>query len=87
MFESGNWRRDSDDEDESEDEEDDGILNLDRLRQETEAIQARKEEERLAKQYGVHMSNGDAEDADGPSEETAENGESSGAAEESIATT
>lgn len=77
MFESGKWRNE-DDEEESEDE-DDGILNLAKLREETEAIQRRKEEERLAKEFGIPMSNGHTEYVDGPSEETTENGESSGA--------
>lgn len=43
LFESGKWR----DEDDSEDEDDDA-WNLEKLRQETEAIRLRKEEQRLA---------------------------------------
>lgn len=77
MFESGNWRTEEDD-DESEDE-DDGVLNLAKLREETEAIRQRKEEERLAKEFGIPVSNGHTQDTDGPPEEAAENGESSGA--------
>lgn len=89
MFESGNWRTESDDESE---DEDDGVLNLENLRKETEAIQARKEEERLAKQFGIPMSNGQTDGVEDPCEETAGNGESSSAAEangttESTATT
>lgn len=88
MFESGNWRTGSDDE-ESEDEgnDDDGVLNLEKLRKETEAIQAKKEEERLAKQFGIPFSNGGGtEDLAAQAEETSENGESSGAAEANGAT-
>ena len=46
MFESGNWRLDVDDS-EGEDE-DDGTFNLDKLREETERIRTKKEEDRLA---------------------------------------
>jgi hypothetical protein len=45
LFESGNWRVDSDD---SEDEEDDDTWNLEKLREETEALRQKKEDERLA---------------------------------------
>ncbi len=48
MFESGNWRMDDEDE-----EEDDGAWNLEKLRQETEALRTRKEEERLAAMHGL----------------------------------
>ncbi|KAF7590814.1 hypothetical protein BBP40_002336 [Aspergillus hancockii] len=48
MFESGEWRE----EDESSDEEDDDAFNLDALRNETERLEAQKEEERLAKLHG-----------------------------------
>lgn len=47
MFESGKWQ----DDDESEDEDDD-IWNLERMRDETEAIRRKKEEERLASVHG-----------------------------------
>lgn len=47
LFESGNWRGDSD---ESEDD-DDETWNLEKLREQTEAIRARKEEERLLGMY------------------------------------
>lgn len=58
LFESGNWRstEDSDDED-----DDDGVWNLEKLRQETEALREKKEEERLATLHGVVAPN----DADG----------------------
>lgn len=44
LFESGKWG----DEDESEDEDDDDVWNLQKLREETEGIRSKKEEERLA---------------------------------------
>lgn len=47
LFESGKWR----DVDDSEDEDDDA-WNLEKLRQETEAIRVRKEEDRLLGIYG-----------------------------------
>ncbi|KJZ80222.1 hypothetical protein HIM_00072 [Hirsutella minnesotensis 3608] len=48
LFESGKWR----DEDDSDEDEDDA-WNLERLRNETEAIRIKKEEERLATLHGV----------------------------------
>lgn len=47
MFESGKWK----DEDDSDDDDDDA-WNLEKLRRETDAVQSRKEEERLAALYG-----------------------------------
>ena len=47
LFESGNWRMD----DESEDDDDDA-WNLETLRQETEALRQKKEDERVVQQYG-----------------------------------
>ena len=65
LFESGNWRSvDSDDEgddDDDNDGDDDGVWNLEKLRRETEALRVRKEEERLAKQNGVPVQNGVAD--------------------------
>jgi hypothetical protein len=49
LFEQGDWR---DSEADSDDEDDDGTWNLDALRRETEALRQKKEEERLAKEYG-----------------------------------
>lgn len=46
LFESGNWRFTEDDDDASDDENDDA-WNLEKLRQETQAIRDKKEEERL----------------------------------------
>ena len=48
LFESGNWRL----EEESESEDDDDLLNLAKLREETEALRQRKEDERLANLEG-----------------------------------
>lgn len=51
LFESGKWR----DEDDSEatDDEDDDVWNLAKLREETQALRDRKEEERLLGVYGA----------------------------------
>ncbi|KAH6640789.1 hypothetical protein F5144DRAFT_609712 [Chaetomium tenue] len=69
MFESGNWR--GEDDDESEDE-DDSAWNLERLRQETEAIRERKEAERVAAMHGLpppsNEPNGEPEEAAEPEE-------------------
>ncbi|KAF7714683.1 Zinc finger C3H1-type domain-containing protein [Penicillium ucsense] len=57
MFESGDWK----DEESSDEEEDDDTWNLDALRDETEQLKERTEEERVAKLTGVDVSsNGDA---------------------------
>ncbi|PSR82327.1 hypothetical protein BD289DRAFT_342654, partial [Coniella lustricola] len=77
LFESGNWRTQSDDEasdSESEDEADDAdddAWNLEKLRKETEAIRQRKEDERIQKEFGIPPSNeADEDDAEaGPSGE------------------
>ncbi|BCS19417.1 translation machinery-associated protein TMA46 [Aspergillus puulaauensis] len=53
LFESGNWR--TEDSEPDSDEEDDGAFNLVALRRETENIQTRKEEERLAKLHGLDL--------------------------------
>jgi hypothetical protein len=53
MFESGNWKMDVDDEEaDEEDDAQDDAWNLEKLRQETEAIRERKEAERIAAQNG-----------------------------------
>jgi hypothetical protein len=46
LFESGDWRAEEDDEEDEDDGND--IWNLDKLREETEALREKKEEERLA---------------------------------------
>lgn len=51
LFESGNWRTQAD-ESESEDDDDDA-WNLEKMRKETEALREKKEEERLAAQFGA----------------------------------
>lgn len=55
LFESGNWKMDE----EESDEEDEGALNLEKLRQETEALRIKREEERLAALHGLPQPNGD----------------------------
>lgn len=52
LFESGDYRAESGDE---EDDDDDGGFNLAALRRETERIRAAKEQERLAKEYGIEV--------------------------------
>ena len=60
LFESGNWRTLDADLDEADDDEgdngneadDDDVWNLDRMRKETEILRAKREEERLASQFG-----------------------------------
>lgn len=47
MFESGKWK----DEDDSESEDEDDVWNLQKLREETEGIRSKKEEERLLASY------------------------------------
>lgn len=59
MFEKGDWEA-SGDEDESGDEEgDDDSWNMEKLRQETEALREKKEAERLAGYGGGTATNGD----------------------------
>jgi hypothetical protein len=53
LFESGKWK---DEEDEDADSDDDDVWNLQKLRTETEAMQARKEEERLLASHGIPSS-------------------------------
>lgn len=70
LFESGNWRGDSDDE--ASDGEDDGVWNLQKMREETERIRQRKEDERLAKEYGIPYLNGEPVSGDATTEEATE---------------
>jgi DRG Family Regulatory Proteins, Tma46 len=49
LFESGKWRVEDDSDADSDD--DDDVWNLEKMRKETEALQARKEEERLLSSY------------------------------------
>lgn len=77
LFESGNWRTESDDEASDDEDEDD----LERLRQETEAIRQKQEEERLANEFGTLTTNGDTQDDDANLAGDDEAGETNGAAE------
>jgi hypothetical protein len=95
MFESGHWKdsedEDSDDSDDSE--EDDGddnkeSFNLEAMRQETERIRQKKEEERLARANGEPVSdphgdtNSNADDGQEGDDDTGDgSGESSGGQE------
>ena len=59
MFEKGDWNASGDeDEDEDEDEEDEA-WNMEKLRQETEALREKKEAERIAGHGGGAATNGD----------------------------
>jgi hypothetical protein len=88
MFEKGDWNA-SGDEDESYDEEGDDTWNMEKLRQETEALREKKEAERIAGYGKGAVMNGDngvlghiepdtnGADDEGPEGE-AEDGEASG---------
>ncbi|KAM7208603.1 translation machinery-associated protein 46 [Naviculisporaceae sp. PSN 640] len=52
LFESGNWRTELDD----DEGDDDDAWNLEKLRKETEAMQIKREEERLAALHGIPVS-------------------------------
>lgn len=52
LFESGNWRTELDD----DEGDDDDAWNLEKLRKETEALQIKREEERLAALHGIPIS-------------------------------
>ncbi|KAI3392497.1 hypothetical protein diail_5632 [Diaporthe ilicicola] len=71
LFESGNWGAGSDDDD-SDDEGGDDAWNLQKMREETERIRQRKEDERLAKEYGIPYLNGEPVSGDATAEETTE---------------
>jgi hypothetical protein len=58
MFEKGDWNINGDEEGEDGDEDDDDVWNLEKLRQETEALRERKEAERIAGTGGGATSNG-----------------------------
>ncbi len=57
MFEKGDWNVSGDEEEDGEDEEDDA-WNLEKLRQETEALREKKEAERIAGVGGGASTNG-----------------------------
>ena len=53
LFESGNWRADSDEEDsDDEDEDDQRRWNIEQMRKDTERLQIQREDERLQRQLG-----------------------------------
>lgn len=66
LFESGNWRPVDDDDDDSDEEEESGptdtAWNLEQMRRETERLQLKREEERLANGWGVNQDDGDGND-------------------------
>jgi len=60
MFEKGDWNASGDeDEDDEDDEEEDEAWNMEKLRQETEALREKKEAERIAGYGGDAATNGD----------------------------
>nr|OQO22726.1 hypothetical protein B0A51_08385 [Rachicladosporium sp. CCFEE 5018] len=59
MFEKGDWQA-SEGESDDDDGDDDGGLNLSALRRETEALRAKREDERLAKLFGGTVDAGNA---------------------------
>lgn len=81
LFESGNWRRDSDDE--ASDDEEDDVWNLQKMREETERIRQKKEDERLAKEYGIPYLNGEPVSGDASTEDMAGASQPPGALEAS----
>jgi hypothetical protein len=58
MFEKGDWNVNGDEEDEDSGDDDDDAWNLEKLRQETEALREKKEAERIAGTGGGAASNG-----------------------------
>lgn len=58
LFESGKWR---DEDDSDADDDDDDAWNLEKLRNETEAVRIKKEEERLAGLHDVEGNTGNAD--------------------------
>lgn len=76
LFESGNWRTEESDmesDDETEEaEEQDKAWNLEKLRNETEALRIKEEEERLSKENGASATNGETAQDTAPPEEATE---------------
>ncbi|KAK2598114.1 Translation machinery-associated protein 46 [Conoideocrella luteorostrata] len=66
LFESGKWRG----EDESEDDDDDDTWNLEKLRQETEAVRSQKEEQRLVTSYAQDIPPAELKDSEQQNGET-----------------
>lgn len=77
LFESGNWRAADDDESDEDDEiaQSDTAWNLEQMRKETERLQLKREEERLAQGWGANQVDGDAND--GSNESAAQSGAAS----------
>jgi len=64
MFEKGDWGEDDSENDDNEDEDDDA-WNMEKLRQETEALREKKEAERIAKLGGGEaVANGNNDEPD-----------------------
>lgn len=60
LFEKGDWDASGDEEEEDDGEEDDDTWNMEKLRQETEALREKKEAERIAGYGQVANTNGDS---------------------------
>lgn len=74
MFEKGDWEFSGDEEDEGDDDGEHDAWNMEKLRQETEALREKKEAERLAKTGHAPVTNGNA-DASGSIEPDDDDGE------------
>lgn len=58
MFEKGDWEASGDEDSEGEEDEEEDAWNMEKLRQETEALREAKEAERVAKFGGAPVTNG-----------------------------
>ena len=58
MFEKGDWEASGDEDEDEDDEEEDEAWNMEKLRQETEALREKKEAERIAGVGGGAGTNG-----------------------------
>lgn len=68
LFESGNWKRESDEEESDDEDEEDERWNIERMRKETERLQMLREEERLKKGFdGAEQDEVGAEPSAAPS--------------------
>ncbi|KOS22310.1 Translation machinery-associated protein 46 [Escovopsis weberi] len=67
LFESGKWKDEADSE--AEDDDDDDVWNIQKLRKETEALQQRREEERLLSLHGGVLPPTETADAEGDEQE------------------
>ena len=79
MFEKGDWEASGDEDEDEDDEDEDEAWNMEKLRQETEALREKKEAERIAGYGGGTATNGEngilghaAPDINGADEEEAE---------------